>query len=260
MKSYVYYFSALAFLTFIVVSSPSVRGQHSVPEFTSNPSVFIDLDAKTWKTRGRIFYDVKGSLSRKLHSAGFKIARNREDLHNWILSVRYREEKGAAYGSNKYGTVLRATFSLFRGTTNMVWRVTLTEHSDNSVSGIPPYLDVIQKLDSNPYYFFIGMLLKKYIEHDLLAEGALRNVLHQIALQYTNVNISHSETYISGDAAHFMSFSEEYYFPFAMVRSIKELVRLKDRQSIPVLTHLIHYPIKQVRDEARKALRVFNAS
>ncbi|MCA9472205.1 MAG: hypothetical protein MRJ96_15475 [Nitrospirales bacterium] len=259
MKPYLVFFSIVSLFVVGGLNPVYANAEASVSALSPPPTILVDVDATTWKTRGRIFYDVEGSLFRKLHSAGFQIARSRQEFHDWTLLVRYREEKGPAYTASEYGTILRATFSLFRGATQAVWEVSLVERSENSVSGTPPYLDVIQKLDSNPYYFFIGLLLRTFIEQELSVEQALLLVLQQEALRSSSSDPPNSQADLFEDADHSMNFSDEYYFPFAMVRSINELVRRHDRRVIPILDRLLDYPDEQVRHGARQALQSLDA-
>ena len=260
MKPYSYVMIYCIVLWCIVEKDSIVFAQPRSDLHQSKLSVYVDIEASTWKPRGRIFYDVKGSLLRKLSSAGFRIVRHEQDPHVFRLSVRYSEEKGMPYAVTKYGTVLNANFSLFQESSKALWDLRITEFSENSVSGTPPYLDVLQKFDTNPYYFFIGGLLRTFLEQRLNPEQALLILLRQVALE-RSLSVRNSESVERfRESDHSMNSAQELYLPIAMIRSIQELVRREDRRAIPVLNRLLNYPHKAVRAGASKALGVLEAS
>ncbi|MGB0911373.1 MAG: HEAT repeat domain-containing protein [Nitrospirales bacterium] len=255
-----YFQLALVFcvtLCFFVETTRLAFAQQQAEPSQSDLSVYVDIDASTWKTRGRIFYDVEGALRRKLTSAGFTIVHHEQEPHVFTLSVRYHEEKSVQYAITKYGTVLRANFSLFRETLKPLWKLNISEISENSVSGTPPYLDVLQKFDTNPYYFFIGGLLRTFLEKELNVEQALLELVRKVAFERSlSVGNPHpTDSFLDSD--HSMDSSQEFYLPTAMLRSIQELVRREDRGAIPVLTRLLDFPHQQVRASASKALGIF---
>ncbi len=243
-------------LCFLTQSDSQASAQH---RSDSVLSVYVDIDASTWKTRGRIFYDVEGSLLRKLATAGFSIVRNKQEPHVFTLSVRYSEEQGVPYAVTKYGTVLKANFSLHQDSPNALWQLHISEFSENSVTGTPPYLDVLQKFDTNPYYFFIGGLLRIFLEQELNAEQALLVLMQQVAIERSSSTRGSKQADRFQEADHSMNSSRDLYLPTAMLRSIEELVRRQDRRAIPVLTRLLDYPHKEVRAGASKALDVLEA-
>ncbi len=241
-----------------IVGNDSFVYAHSQPVMTPSAfSVFVDIDARTWKTRGQVFYDVKGALFRKLTAAGFTVVRNKQEPHMYTLSVRYIEEKGAPYAVTKYRTVLRANFSLFQDSVKVLWNLHISEFSENSVMGTPPYLDVLQKFDTNPYFFFIGGLLRIFLEKNLMTEQALPVLLQRTSFHRSMSvrNSQHTDRFHESD--HSMDGPHELYLPMAILRSIRELVRYEGRLAIPTLTRLLKDPHEEVRAGASKALSVF---
>ncbi len=260
MKVYSYIFPLCLILTLVSPANSFVSPQPLSDSDRSDLTVYVDIDASTWKTRGRIFYDVEGSLRRKLTGAGFTIVQNEQTPHMFRLSVRYTEEQGAPYAATKYGTVLRASFVLSRESTQALWELHISEFSENSVIGTPPYLDVLQKFDTNPYYFFIGGLLRTFLERKLNIEDALLVLVRDVALERSLTPDEYGPLDHLLDSDHSMDSSQALYLPVAMLRSIQELVRRENLGAIPVLTRLLDYPHEKVRVGASKALIALKAS
>ena len=258
IKNYGYVVVSIA-LCVIMAKDVSVFAQSQPVVSPSDLSVYVDIHEHTWKSRGRIFYDIKGSLFRKLTAAGFTVVRNEQEPHVYTLSVRYIEEKGAPYAVTKYGTVLRANFSLFRDSAKPLWSLRISEFSENSVTGTPPYLDVLQKFDTNPSFFFMGGLLRIFLEKNLLTEQALPVLLQQVAFTRSMSVENSQRTDRFHESDHSMEGPHELYLPTAILRSIQELVRCEGRQAIPTLTRFLKDPHEEVRAGASKALSVLEA-
>ena len=145
----------------------------SVNAWINAPSVYVDVVAETWKTRGRLLYDIEGSVLRKLASSGFRFVRHQDERHELTLVVRYQEERGEQYDINAYGTVIHGKFHLDSPQSESAWQFTISETSNNSISGPPPYLDALEKFETNPYYFFLGDILRGHIQEDLEPKGGL---------------------------------------------------------------------------------------
>ena len=246
-----------------IVFTACLFAQTGVLVFAQKPSevresercLYVDLDAKTWKTRGRIFYDIEGSLYRKFTNSGFKIIRQKENFHAMTLSVRYHDEKGPAYGVNDFGTVLNANFRLLDRSSNVLWELEISAVSENSISGTPPYLDVLRKFVTNPYYFFIGELLKSFLDQGFDIHQALPVLIGQISSQRSFSSAESRLKNRSNRFAHAMDSEGKIYLLFAVTRSIGELVICEDPRTIPVLLQLSQYPNDEVRNRANEAFK-----
>ena len=222
------------------------------------PSIHIQVDAKTWKTRGRLYWDVEGSMRKKLAATGFKVIRSPESPHQLTFQVLYKEEKGEQYDINSYGTVILGTFTLVDSLRGEPWELKISESSINSISGTPPYLDALDKFQTNPYYFFVGEILRGKVEKGLDPRGGLIYAL-ELVLSDENAKGWRSGT-IGRDAGshlHTMDSDRVFYKNRAIRRAIDDCVEASDRRIIPVLSQLLTHPDSAVRIRTIEALGIF---
>ncbi len=130
----------------------------SQPFQPETPRVFNSFHALlasiTRKTRGRLLYDIEGSILKKLSLAGFQAVKDAKKPHQYQLVVQYDEERGPQYGVELCGTTINVSF-LFRGAgmeESLSWEI--RETSINTVFGPAPYLDALLKFETHPHYFF----------------------------------------------------------------------------------------------------------
>ena len=222
------------------------------------PSIHIQVEANTWKTRGRLYWDVEGSLIKKLAATGFKIVRNQENPHQLILQVLYKEERGEQYDINAYGTVIHGTFLLENSPSGGPWKLKISETSINSISGTPPYLDVLDKFQTNPYYFFVGEILRGNVEKGLDPRGGL---IYALELVLRNENATGWRSGTSGRDAgshlHTMDSDRVFYKNRAIRRAINDCVEANDRRIVPVLSKLLSFPDSAVRIRSIEAMGSF---
>ena len=94
-----------------------VSAQQTVLSINDKPTIQVIVQASTWKTRGRLLYDIEGSILKKLSLAGFQAIHDATKPHQYQLVVQYDEERGDQYGVELWGTTINATF-LLRGAGN----------------------------------------------------------------------------------------------------------------------------------------------
>ncbi len=223
------------------------------------PSIHIQVEASTWKTRGRLYWDVEGSMIKKLSATGFKIVRNQEKPHQLILQVFYKEERGERYDINSYGTVILGTFLLVNPSSSEPWGLEISESSINSVSGTPPYLDVLNKFQTNPYYYFLGEILRGKVEKGLDPRGGL---IYGLELVLRNENPTGWRSGTSGRDAgshlHTMDSDRVFYKNRAIRRAIDDCVKANDHRIVPVLSKLLSFPDSSVRIRTIEAIGSFD--
>lgn len=226
------------------------------------PTVYLDVDASTWKTRGRLLYDIEGTVLKKLASAGFHFVRNEQDEHELTLVILYREERGEQYNINAFGTVIHGRFYLDPQPSDSSWEFSISETSSNSISGTPPYLDALEKFETNPYYFFLGDILRGHIQLKLDPSEGLIYALEQMMSLKSNSIQPDNPTLTDPPRRpepHAMRSSQELYTTTAVQRAIDEYVDSRDRRILPVLFRLIHHRATAIRLRAVEALGVFQA-
>jgi len=193
------------------------------------PTIQVIVQTSTWKTRGRLLYDVEGSILKKLSIAGFQAIHDTKKPHQYQLVVQYEEERGAKYGVELWGTTINASF-LFRGTgmeEPISWDI--RETSTNTVSGPAPYLDALLKFETHPHYFFLGSMLKR------MTKGVVKqpDALTQAVTEFVLVVYPTIDEAVTQDGVriqdHFMDNSQRVYQEVALQRALDELVH----QEIP---------------------------
>ena len=199
------------------------------------------VHTSTWKTRGRLLYDVEGSILKKLALAGFRAVRDQKQPHQHQLVVQYDEERGAQYGVELWGRTIQAKF-LFRGgtlTKPMSWEI--REISTNTISGPAPYLDALLKFETHPYYFFLGHMLQKHVEGVGSQKEALVEAVTEFVLDvypWTGSVVGQGNTRVQD---HSMENSERVYQEVAFQRALDELVRqdIPNQQLEPIAERLL---------------------
>ena len=253
--------AALAFIITVNYSGVCLAEESNPSQTWSDaPSVYVSVDAKTWMTRGRLLYDIQGSLFKKLASAGFPLVRDHEEAHDVTLHVLYREERGEEYDIHAYGTIIRTKFTLEAPQADLSWGFDISEISSNSVSGTPPYLDALEKFQSNPYYFFFGNILRGHIQYKLDLLGGLAFSLEQILPQENGLRGTNATTRndsLSPPELHSMRPPQELYEGKAVRRAIDEYLASGDRRIVPVLIRLLRHRETAVRGHAVEALGTF---
>ena len=250
----------LGMCTFLAIISIPFDGLSkegsSVKAWSNAPSIYVDVGAETWKTRGRLLYDIEGSVLRKLASAGFQVVRHQDDRHELTLVVRYREERGEQYDINAYGTVIHGKFYLDSPQSESSWQFTVSETSYNSISGPPPYLDALERFETNPYYFFLGDILRGHVRKNLETRGGLLFALERMmSLEGSLVKTDRpvSSDMMKPPEPHAMPVAQELYATTAVRRTLDIYVNSGDRRVIPLLFRLIHHQDPAVRIGAIEA-------
>ncbi len=193
-----------------------------------HPRISVIVETTTWKTRGRVLYDVEGTIRKKLSGAGFRTGFQDLPSTNFELSVTYRERRGPQYGVGLWGTTIHATFE-FRGETLKEpynWEV--VETSTNLVSGTPPYLDALMKFETQSFYYFLGPMLQELMAERISLDEALqRAVLHVGVGAYP---LAHEKKMTQNDYQdQYMESSQSVFQDVAFQRAIDELLKKPGR-------------------------------
>jgi hypothetical protein len=220
------------------------------------PAIHVIVQASTWKTRGRIFYDIEGTIRKKLSLAGFQAIQDVKKPHHYQLVVQYDEERGAQYGVELWGTTINASF-LFRGAgmeEPLRWKI--REISTNTVSGPAPYLDALLKFETHPHYFFLGSMLKRMTKGAGLQSAALTQAVKECVLAvYPTIEegVSLEERRFQD---HFMENSQRVYQEVAFQRALDELIHqgIPDDTLVPIAERLLDSTDPQSRIRAVQIL------
>jgi len=205
-------------------------------------TIFVDADISTWKPRGVMYWDVEGSLMTKLAEAGFTIVRDKSEPHELTLIVDYQERRGQAFAVNRYGTIMEGTFQVTHQAEGSLFAIHIVESSKPSIMGTPPYLDVLHNFLSNPYYHFLGEIVRSEIQGSQDPHRIFINSLHADVAKLKNTG---EVDPVSGDAGrllHSMAMDKSLYAPVAVRRTLDELVRVRDTRLVGILKDMLQYP------------------
>jgi hypothetical protein len=240
MKPLTFFSLIMACSLFLALEEPTY-GQLPVLSSDEQPTIQVIVQASTWKTRGRLLYDIEGSILKKLSLAGFQAIRDTKKPHQYQLVVQYEEERGAQYGVELWGTTINATFFL-RGTgLAETLRWVIRETSTNTISGPAPYLDALLKFETHPHYFFLGAMLKRMTK----GVSSQPDALTQAVTEFVLVVYPTIDDAVTDDGVriqdHFMDNSRRVYQEVALQRALDELVHqdISDDRLAPIAERLL---------------------
>ncbi len=234
-------FSFLMFMSLILGIGEIVCAQQLVLPIHDQPTIQVIVNASTWKTRGRLLYDIEGSILKKLSLAGFQAIHDTKKPHQYQLVVQYEEERGEQYGVELWGTKINTTFFL-RGAgmaESKSWEI--HETSTNLVSGPAPYLDALLKFETHPHYFFLGAMLERMTKGVSSQPDALRQAVTEfVLLVYPTIDEAIPQDGVRIED-HFMDNSGRVYQEVALQRALDELVHqeISNDQLVPIAERLL---------------------
>ncbi len=231
----------LSMLMSLFVGTVDVVHAQPVLSINDQPTIQVNVEASTWKTRGRLLYDIEGSILKKLSLAGFQAIHDTKKPHQYQLVVQYEEERGTQYGVELWGTTINATFFL-RGAgmgESKSWEI--HETSTNMVSGPAPYLDALLKFETHPHYFFLGAMLERMTKGVTSQPDALRQAVTEfVSLVYPTIDAAIPQDGVRIED-HFMDNSGRVYQEVALQRALDELVHqeIANDQLVPIAERLL---------------------
>lgn len=233
-------------------------GQPAATGFGREPVIYLDVHASTWRPRGRVSFGIVPSLRVKLTSAGFAVTQDPEHAHDLALTVEYREERGKPISINLSGTEITSVIYLDHPQQGRLLYTKIHESPSYAELVTAPYVEVLEKFQTNPYFYFLGDLIRGRIDAQLDITGALiqavgrhfeRERTPRIATPFDTLE-SPAETFPDLDL-HFAASAQE--------NAVEELGRLKDNRAIELLKTLMFHSDPRTRLRAVLALGEFDA-
>lgn len=257
------FLGCLAWLPSLALASGQVQHMGDAQAFSNArgaQSIYIEVNASTWKTRGVMYWDVEGSLLAKLRDAGFELVRNKSDPHALTVTVDYVESKGQAFAVNRFGTAIEGTFQISHHMEGPLFNIHIRETSEPTVIGTPPYLDVLHNFLTNPYYHYLGEIVWGEIHgtqdpHEILIDSLLADVTRLQNVEEAESVMDHSRR-----PQHSMRLDKNQYASVAVRRTIDELVTDKDFCLVPILKAMVHYPDVNVQVRSIEAFGDFRVT
>lgn len=220
-------------------------------------TVYIAADAQTWRSKGRVSFPLVPSLRNKLVGAGFTVVPEPEQDHALELRVTYREERGREIRFDLYATTIVCHIRLLQPDGMTILDLTIQEFPPDDPSVTAPYTDVVNQLETNPYYYFLGEIVRERIVSGTDVTGGLIKAFSRLTARRDPVYGSMAGSPPNpGDT---LPPAEELYVREVRANTMRELARLKDQRAVSVLMSLLDHPEWRVRRNAINALAAMDA-
>ena len=217
--------------------------------------VYLDVQASTWRPRGRISFGIEPVVRMKLVSAGFDVTQNPKDRHDLTVRVEYREERGEPIGVNLYGTDIRCRIVYDDPQTNRAQSVDIHESPSYRLANAP-YVEVTETLETNPYFYYLGTIVRGWQENLDTTGALIRAVDRQFDEELHRPPVNPMATLVS--PAETFPDLPAHFAPSAQQNAVDELGRLKDPRAIPLLERLMGSADRITRLHAVRAMGGFD--
>lgn len=205
-------------------------------------TLLVTSQVSTWLELPAPPYNIPITVKMKLERAGFQVVFDASQAHDAVLTIGYRETPGQQYRRLEQGT-------------NISCRIALQHHSigpvlaydfEASTSWPTPvgslYWDAVQHLEENPYYYYLGELVKSWLTALEDPWVVFSRMLRQPALTF------------SVDGGGTQPSDQVVANQEARLNAIRELGRLKERRALETLWDLVRQPDERQRLTAVSAI------
>ncbi|HEV8540641.1 MAG TPA: HEAT repeat domain-containing protein [Nitrospiraceae bacterium] len=220
-------------------------------------SIYVDASTSTWRSRGRVSFSLVPSLRMKLQAAGFAVVTDPAAPHDLTLNVIYREERGKQFRIDLYGIEILCRIRLAHAVLGPLFNLTIHESSTYQDLDTGPYVEALHRLESDPYYYFLGDLVKGTVSGRLDLTGSLIQGLQRLASSELSASASPEAPPNPADT---LPDAAILHARPARDNTILELARLKDARALPVLTQLLSHRDPRVRLASVRALGEIRSS
>jgi HEAT repeat protein len=240
-----------------VVASAAPETVDRQPMAAGDRVLYLTLDASTWRPRGRISFGIAPTVRLKLASAGLSVTEDPATPHNATLKIDYREERGKQISINLYGTDITCLVRLDGPQDKETLDLVIHESPSYTDLTDAPYVEVVEKLQANPYFYFLGEIVRERMQTHIDTTGALilaldrqfDRELHPQPATPLDTLVSPAETFPDLDV---------HYAAAAQQNTVDELGRLKDSRAVDLLTRLTAHANRLTRLRAVVALGQFD--
>ncbi|MGH7258961.1 MAG: HEAT repeat domain-containing protein [Nitrospiraceae bacterium] len=219
--------------------------------------VYLDAETTTWRSRGRVSFGIIPSLKTKLTAAGFAVSQDPERPHDMTLIVRYHEKRGRQISLNLYGTDIHCAMTLEHSRKGRMLDLTIDEAPDYAELITAPYIEVVDKFQANPYFHFLGELIRDRLDLSRDSIESLITALNREMYPAIPVAVTPLDTLVS--PAETFPNLDDHFSSIAWERAIDELGRVKDPRAVELLLKSASHPDHRVRLHAVLALEGFTS-
>ncbi len=146
-------------------------------------TILVTGTLQTWLDAPTPPYTVGVTLKLKLEDAGFQVVFHPSQPHDANLRIRYEEIPNGQFKVLEQGTAIRYQMQLMHEKTGEIFSH-FFEAQPNAVPLKSLYWDAIANLEEDPYYCFVGDLIRGQIDlgrnkQDVLLDVLLRPITHE---------------------------------------------------------------------------------
>ena len=239
-------------------SAQNTPGHPVATGFGQRPTIYLDVHAGTWRPRGRVSFGIIPSLRMKLISAGFAVTQDPEGSYDLTLTVDYREVRGKQLSINLYGTEITCLIVLDHPQQGRLLSTNIHESPSYAELVTAPYVEVVEKFQTNPYFYFLGDLIRGRIDDQLDMTGALIQAVDRHFDRERHPRIATPLDTLESPAETFPDL-DLHFGSWAQENAVEELGRLKDSRAIELLKTLMFHSEPRTRLRAVLALAEFDA-
>jgi HEAT repeats len=241
----------------VVANATHETVDHHQAMAAGEPVIYLDLDASTWRPRGRISFGIAPTLRLKLASAGLGVTEDPATPHDATLKVEYREHRGKQISINLFGTDVTCLVRLDDPQDEETLSLVIHESPSYTDLVNAPYVEVVEKLQANPYFYFLGEIVRERMQTHVDTTGALilaldrqfDHELHPQPVTPLDTLASPGETFQDLDVL---------FSAAAQQNTVEELGRLKDSRAVDLLKRLTSHANRLTRLRAVVALGEFD--
>ena len=150
-------------------------------------TILVAGTVQTWLNVPSPPYNVGVTLKLKLQDAGFQVVFDPKQPHDAILHIQYEEIPSGQFQVLEQATAIRYQMELVHDRLGKIF----SHHFEAQPNAIPLgslYWDAIGNLEEDPYYCFVGDLIRGHIDRDQNEQDMLLEVLVRPFTQQELVN------------------------------------------------------------------------
>jgi hypothetical protein len=153
----------------VLAPTPALPGLGQPAEPVDRPPVTTILlagEVHTWLDLGEPPYNAPITIKMKLERAGFRVTLDPDEAYEAVLVINYNETAGREYRALEMGTDIVCDLSLIELAVDRE-RPVLTIHVTEGTSWPTAigslYWDAVQNFEENPYYYYLGDLVRAWL-------------------------------------------------------------------------------------------------
>lgn len=139
-------------------------------------TILVTGTVQTWLDTPAPPYNVRVTLKLKLEDAGFQVVFHPSQPHDANLRIQYEEIPSGQFRVLEQATAIRYRVQLMHARLGEIFSHYF-EAQPNEIPVGSLYWDAISNLEEDPYYCFVGDIIRGHIRQDQNAQGMLLEVL-----------------------------------------------------------------------------------